>query len=166
MTVNEASELSHSSIRAYAEVVGKHFDIYDENGRASLQKILDKLPASIEVGGHLEDEESSNVTLEGHFKIFVSRYSSRQRDRFTVAHELGHYFVHFLHPKRVAPVKFNRGGTGLVETQANVFASSLLMPELSFRDKHRELNGDCEKLASTFDVSLAAVEVRAKVLGL
>lgn len=54
----------------------------------------------------------------------------RGRDRFTAAHELGHYLMH-----RNAPIKFHRAEQGRLpayldsEWQANRFAGGLLMPE-------------------------------------
>lgn len=57
------------------------------------------------------------------------------RDRFTAAHELGHYLMH-----RNAPIKFHRAEQGRLpayldsEWQANRFAGAILMPESLMRE--------------------------------
>ena len=76
--------------------------------------------------------ESLHVNSVGDFIIYLPQMTSSRRDRFTIAHELGHYFLHYLHAKREDPASFGRGDRNLVETQANVFASSLLMPAKQF----------------------------------
>lgn len=166
MAGTKPSKLTHGSIRKYAEAVGKHFEAYALDGKADLKKVLEGINGSVEIGGLLSSDESSEIDDDGKFSIFISRFSSSQRDRFTIAHELGHYFLHFFHSGQEKPIRFNRGGSDLAETQANVFASSFLMPENQFRSRYFESQGNLEVVANIFDVSVSAVEVRARVLGL
>ena len=98
--------------------------------------------------------------------IFLPHVTSSRRDRFTIAHEVGHYFIHYLHPQRDSVASFGRGERNHVETQANVFASSLLMPEQAFRQVYERHNGDAFAVARILEVSPAAVEVRAEILEL
>ena len=79
------------------------------------------------------------------------------RDRFTLAHELGHYLMH--QPENVS---FARAGEKGVETyrnpewQANTFAAELLMPkELIDTD-------NIEEIADRFGVSNQAASIRVK----
>jgi predicted transcriptional regulator len=155
--------LTNDAIASYAEQVGNNAGIYDSSGRADIDLLLRRL------GGHVgsaTDEESSHVRGRGDFTIFIPQLTSSRRDRFTIAHELGHYFLHYLHAKAQGDKSFSRGGRDRAETEANVFASALLMPAESFKAAHRTYVGDSWRLAAHFDVSPRAAEVRAQVLGL
>ncbi|PPB47324.1 ImmA/IrrE family metallo-endopeptidase [Arthrobacter agilis] len=92
--------------------------------------------------------------------------TSNRRDRFTIAHELGHYFLHYLQPGMTTPKSFWRGESNRGETQANVFAASLLMPEDFFKAAFSRCGRDWWALSQIFGVSPRAAEVRAQVLGL
>lgn len=89
--------------------------------------------------------------------------------RFTVAHELGHYFLPG-HPGHLFPsgngVHQSRSGFISVdpyERQADYFASALLMPESRFRD---EIDGAgrgfpaIQHLAKCFQTSITATAIR------
>ncbi len=45
-----------------------------------------------------DPERSGSLYVDGpdKFKIVVPAHTSQVRDRFTIAHELGHYVVHYL----------------------------------------------------------------------
>ena len=163
VVVTKPSRLSNSAIREYAERIGSHYDAYDRAGTADLHDLLRKLGGRLEIG---DSRESLKVNKAGDFVIYLPRVTSSRRDRFTIAHELGHYFLHYLHPKREGPARFGRGERNNIETQANVFASSLLMPEAEFRAAWGRHAGNLLSLARQFEVSPAAVEVRAQVLNL
>lgn len=89
--------------------------------------------------------------------------------RFTVAHELGHYFIPG-HPEQLFPngdgVHQSRSGyvsDDLVERQADHFASSLLMPETLFRREMRRSGQGLQairSLAETCKTSLTATAIR------
>jgi predicted transcriptional regulator len=156
------SNLTNPTIAEYAEHVGKHHDIYGETGRADVSKLLKDLGGVL---AYEHDSESLHVRRRGDFTVFIPQFTSERRDRFTIAHELGHYFLHYLYPKDTAEKVFARGGRDRAETEANVFASSLLMPTEEFAAAFEEFDGDSWKLSVRFDVSPAAADVRAQVLG-
>ena len=57
--------------------------------------------------------------------ILVSNRDSKERQRFTIAHELGHFCLHKQKPdKKCCTDKSTR-----IETEANVFAAETLMPK-------------------------------------
>lgn len=100
--------------------------------------------------------------------IVVNRWNSPERRRFTVAHELGHYFDVFR--RNLPRVKKDRGplaaaGTDIDEIYANRFAASVLMPANAVRDKFR-LTKDVGMLARLFQVSDQAMSVRLRNLKL
>ncbi|WP_395835549.1 ImmA/IrrE family metallo-endopeptidase [Archangium violaceum] len=86
------------------------------------------------------------------------------RERFTLAHELGHLF---LHPLGVAYRDAHyEPGTSTIEAQANNFAASLLMPDWMVRVAMQSTGGDVQRLARLFDVSESAMKYRLVNLGL
>jgi Zn-dependent peptidase ImmA (M78 family) len=157
------TKLSHSAIRDYAEKIGRHHGIYDVSGCADVDALVHKLGGRVVVR---DTAESMHVFGKSDFEIFLPTFTSARRDQFTKAHELGHYFIHYRHAGLDGPAKFGRGGQNLAETQANVFASSLLMPEREYRTAFARYGDDWWALARHFNVSPAAAEVRARVLNL
>ena len=66
----------------------------------------------------------------GDFDIVLPQFTSPLRDRFTIGHELGHYFLHSRQGER--PLVAYRQGSGRLEWEANWFAAGLLMPKDEF----------------------------------
>ena len=114
----------------------------------------------VEVEDH---PESLVVDADGVCEFFLPRHTSPARDRFTVAHELGHLFLH--HREGMGVARYNRSGTDLAEVEANWFAAAFLMPEGPFLEDVR-LGTPIATIARSFRVSVAAADVRAKSLGI
>lgn len=161
--ITEAAGLTLASIRKYAEAVGEHYRIYDEHGYADLDKLVRVLGGTVEIGAA---PESLVVKREGEFTIHVPLTTSSRRDRFTIAHELGHYFLHYIYKKESDELRFGRGLSNRAETEANTFAASLLMPAQQFKAAFEAFAGDTYRIAALFDVSSSAAEVRCSVLSL
>lgn len=106
------------------------------------------------------------VEGHGYFHIFLSPNTGRLRDNFTIAHELGHYFLHTGTPEGSQPGQFGRYGDTLRERQANRFAAALLMPQARFRELATRFNRNIPVLAGCFKVSPRAAEVRLESLSL
>ncbi|WP_426975989.1 ImmA/IrrE family metallo-endopeptidase [Pseudarthrobacter sp. O4] len=163
----QESALSNSAISNYAEMVGHHHGIYSPSGRADLKHLLDKLGGTVDVSNSIFASEALTVYgPQAGFVVHLPPLTSERRDRFTIAHELGHYFLHYLEPGRTERVSFGRGERNRTETQANVFAASLLMPADYFRQAYRRLGSDWFALGDEFGVSAKAAEVRAQALRL
>lgn len=64
--------------------------------------------------------------INGRCIIFYNDSCSKQRNRFTIAHELGHILLGHVPQKGVYLATFSKGSS--LEQQANVFASRLLAP--------------------------------------
>jgi hypothetical protein len=163
VSVATPSNLKYKDIGEYAEKIGSFHGIYDREGRADVKALVRALGGDIQ---YSDVPESLEVGGPGNFVVNIPTHTSDRRDRFTIAHELAHYFLHYRYPNLEGRQTFGRGGRNRAETEANVFASSLLMPEAEFMQAFRELNGDEWRLARRFDVSPAAAGVRAQVLGL
>jgi Zn-dependent peptidase ImmA (M78 family) len=130
-----------------------------------------------------DDADVSGILFRDgdHHVIGVNSAHSVVRQRFTIAHELGH---RALHPGRElildVPVRVNlRDKTSsmasdLEEIEANAFAAALLMPDQMIRDqvnrlpasKRREPDATAAALSSLFKVSTSALNFRLINLGL
>lgn len=99
-------------------------------------------------------------------KIYFNPTEAPTRQRFTVAHELGHHvFGHGERP-RDSVAQFNALNFDPIEAQANRFAAELLMPAGSVQLLVVERGiTDLSMLARYFDVSEVAMKIRLKSLG-
>ena len=109
------------------------------------------------------------------FTIYISPFTSLPRDRFTIAHELGHLFLHLEESQRIDPsasmyatryVDKEDEEAMRAEWEANWFAAALLMPATKFAEVYKETGGDLTKTADFFKVSSDAASVRANSLNL
>lgn len=98
--------------------------------------------------------------------IGVNTYHHPNRQRFTVAHEIGHFLLHKPTEKHV-DVTFARrvGSKDPKEAQADRFAAELLMPEASVREAIGVGETSLERLAKRFNVSVLAAKYRVQSLG-
>jgi Zn-dependent peptidase ImmA (M78 family) len=108
--------------------------------------------------------------------LLINREDPPYRKRFTIAHELGHHFLHLL-----ADGEFVDGEENLFrqpkgdpnswtpdqrrEYQANMFAAALLMPEQAVR-KAWGAQIALDQMARLFNVSEQAMGIRIDQLGL
>lgn len=116
-------------------------------------------------------------------KICVRKQDARVRRRFTIAHEIGHFYLAHkfsgdqrVHVDRGHVIRFRspKSSTGedLMEVEANQFAASLLMPAHLLREEVEACGGApvsdiaVTRLAEKFDVSEQAMTIRLTVLGL
>ncbi len=129
-----------------------------------------------------DDMNFSGLLLReaGRVLIVVNERDAPSRQRFTIAHELGHYFLghgsllHVDHSVFPAMVMFrdHRAGAGVDENEieANAFAAELLMPQ-AFLEQDileadvRNIEDLIEKLASDYEVSVQAMTIRLTNLG-
>ena len=101
--------------------------------------------------------------------IFLNALDSKNRKRFSCAHELGHFVRRKNDPDRYEYVDFrgklSRLGMDMEEIFANNFAAALLMPEERVRELHKQ-KLDEVAMAVRFDVSLEAMHNRLQNLKL
>jgi Zn-dependent peptidase ImmA (M78 family) len=109
--------------------------------------------------------------------------TSKERKRFTLAHELGHFMLHMAPANDLnnfdsitdTVISFNRDDNwDYTEMEANNFAAQLLMPKLSIKkhikiiiDEHSNISKESlvEQLADLFQVSETAMKFRLTKLG-
>jgi hypothetical protein len=103
----------------------------------------------------------------GEFVIKVNRNDPARRQRFTVAHEIGHYLLHRneIGDGITDDVLYRSALSDRREAQANRMAADLLMPQKlidEWMDRARSLKVDnvIGFLADKFNVSEAAMKIR------
>ncbi|MGI8836913.1 MAG: ImmA/IrrE family metallo-endopeptidase [Pyrinomonadaceae bacterium] len=100
----------------------------------------------------------SGLTNKGQKTIRINKKHHPLRQRFSLAHELGHICLD--HDLILSDRIEEEGIKEEFEKEANEFASELLMPIDMFKKAFRT-NANLESLADTFLVSTTAVSVRA-----
>lgn len=157
-------------------------DLLDKNeideAPINVEKIAQKLKLKVLYQSLKGDLSGCIIREDDHAVIGVNSFHSETRQRFTIAHELGHFLLHegeevFVdHSFRIN----RRDGISKTtqkpeEIEANIFAAQLLMPkrllikELS--DGELDLTDDDQiaKLAQKYKVSQQALSYRLANLG-
>lgn len=118
------------------------------------------------------DDEMSGMSFikDGVSVIVVNSGHHPNRQRFTIAHELGHHILHadYLRDNvHVDKVIFRNSkssdGTQIKEIEANAFAAELLMPASKLKQYvHLDFNDEAmiAAIARVFRVSTAAMSIR------
>ena len=129
----------------------------------------------------LGEDVSGVLVIEGGKGIIgFNPNESTVRQRFTIAHELGHYELHkdgnelFVDKDFKVLFRNHNSSKGEIikEQEANAFAAALLMPEHFVRKEIEKYSFDLtnensmKKLAKTFNVSVPAMTYRISNLGL
>jgi len=161
-------------------VTGPPVPVEEIAAKLKLQVVYDSLP-----------HDTSSVLIRqpnGRQVIGVNALHSSTRQRFSLAHEIGHSLLHLSTGppsdgeavvSRPLEVLFRDGvagqGTNAIERDANTFAAALLMPESLVRtrlrrrweqDRGQSADLISAELADEFDVSTQAMRIRLVNLGL
>lgn len=112
----------------------------------------------------LNQTASGSILVHGQndFQMFLSKYTGKLRNNFTLAHELGHYFMHSVQGE--TPIYAERSTNSRLEQEADFFAGSFLMPKKKFLADYQQLK-KITLLAQKYKVSDPAAYTRLKVLG-
>jgi Zn-dependent peptidase ImmA (M78 family) len=163
MTYSEIEKKAFDIIKEYHGVPfgAKKYDV-DVNRLAQAYGIdIHKRKLGGEISGLL-------VIKDGRASIGLESDQSSERMRFTIAHELGHYFLHRSLKSTFVDEVFARSGTSnRLEREANAFAAALLMPEELINDAIKEVVGsrpirdeEIAELAKRFKVSSVSMTYR------
>tara|TARA_R110000744_G_scaffold73919_5_gene147751 strand:+ start:2426 stop:2959 length:534 start_codon:yes stop_codon:yes gene_type:complete len=114
----------------------------------------------------LEDNASGKLSHDGdRWMIHVNSLHHPRRQRFTIAHELGHYFLHRDSQRGYEDTTFHRGKRYTkTELEADNFAGALLMPKDEFKQYIRNSSNKIDEITDYFDTSSMAVKKRADIL--
>lgn len=100
---------------------------------------------------------------DGSFECYVDRSEPSVRQRFTAAHELGHYVLHRDNIGETLEDNYLLRAEGMSssqETEANYFAADLLMPRDLIAKAIEAGTRDVRALARLFKVSEIAMSIR------
>ena len=148
--------------------------------RATIGRFTSEVPVKV---GALAAELGLKVTLgtlkpgisgeirpdgTGGYTIRINRHERKERQRFTLAHEIGHFL---LHRDRIGSgilddVMYRSGLSDPIEAEANRAAAEMLMPRRVVLDRLRGTARDeetAERLARMFEVSVPAMKIRIGV---
>lgn len=151
---------------------------------------LDKLCEKLQLKCYLADfgtDKISGALIRDEngetYSVYVNRKHSKNRQRFTIAHECGHYISYLNDSYSAEPLKRTgkfedrvvtrkgspavfraEGVTSDAETEANQIAAELLMP---MKEVEELIDDDVsiERMAEYFGVSESAMSIRLKALG-
>ena len=171
------------AIRGILDITDDNFDlsdvVYRLNGK--IEYFCGRTTYKVEEVVKYTDHINMN-DLEGtccHFVIRIDKDNEKTRQRFSIAHELGHLFLHMKYPHEEwlalpVGVSYNResGSCTVAEIEANEFAAAFLMPEDSFRKiAKKSINADgsyynLDEITKHFNVSVCSASYRGINLGL
>ena len=102
------------------------------------------------------------LTASSAFTIGINSKHHPKRQRFTLAHELGHFCLHKGKNDVVFEdeVLYRIENSSSIEYAANEFASRLLIPQDRLEEKINEGVTDLKELSDFFDVSQDAMRYR------
>ncbi|MBB3701251.1 ImmA/IrrE family metallo-endopeptidase [Flammeovirga yaeyamensis] len=165
-------------IEEKADELLKQFNI--ERAHVNVEKIIKDLGIHIEYGEIGDTVSGFLLSKDGKDTIAVNHSQSEERQRFTLAHELGHFLFHRKGQYDdifISNIHFRneKSSTGehRKEREANSFAAAILMPEQFIENEIEkiELNNIqsveaiVKSLAKTFKVSEVAMTYRLVNLG-
>lgn len=112
-------------------------------------------------------ESGHYVYRDGNPLITYNQSESTVRQRFTIAHEIGHHVNGDIDAPRDTDRQMSASVRDPREVSANRFAAALLMPTALVKHMiFEEGVTDLQKLANTFGVSTAAMEFRLRNIGI
>lgn len=145
---------------------------------------IDNIDGVVEAMGGVVVEDSAidgfsdgriRKTGDESFEIAVSPFQNEERRNFTIAHELGHLFLHMGFKtnrerwNKQNNVTYYRNGNSEREYQSNEFAAAFLMPQKDYKqvmDDNTQGNlVNTLAVARHFHVSIDAAANRGKWLG-
>ncbi len=168
-----------------AETLLLQFDLFARP--VNVEALAAKLDIPIQ-RQHLDDDVSGFLFVKDKKPIiFVNSSHHVNRQRFTVAHEIGHHQLHHLPSEKSENLYVDRsfyrsndsanksGADAKMEKEANTFAAELLMPAnlvrtyaksagIIFGDPAKMPDIDVYRLAMAFAVSDMTMEIRCREL--
>lgn len=100
----------------------------------------------------------------GVYEIKINKYESRERQRFTLAHELAHFLLHRNEIDRLGEIADNvlyrSGASETIEYEANRLAAQIIIPEEAISERQQAICKNVDQLAKEFGVSKTVMEVR------
>jgi Zn-dependent peptidase ImmA (M78 family) len=169
----QESELTKGDIENKAKQLLIAYGLY--NVPIDIFSLVKKIGIDIRTAEFSNDNIAGTILKKNKdLKIIVNKNDFIERQRFTIAHELGHYFLHFENKPNSVYVEMHRSEVkNTEETEANYFASALLMDEDLIKREFKKVikmrfpeATTIAVMAKLFKVSLTAMTYRLGNLGL
>ena len=163
--------------RQHAQRLVEQFGITETQTHVDVEAVARKLGLPVVRSPMGDDISGMLVSKPGLTTICINKEQHPNRQRFTIAHEIGHHVLRHLfagervHVDRVIMRNtLSSEGTDAREIEANQFAASLLMPEHMVHHhlqamKSHDVEDVVPKLAKQFKVSDQAMAFRLSTLG-
>lgn len=162
MAMSEASQLESEIIKRYSA------EIPIRVGALAKALGIGVLRSTLQPG--ISGQIGPSNDYSSGFVIKVNRHEANTRQRFTIAHEIGHYV---LHKEKIGlgitdTVLYRSKLSSSLEVEANRFAADLIMPMKSIREKIAGIGRGLDRsvaheLAQIFEVSTDAMEIRLRL---
>ncbi len=121
----------------------------------------------------MEDHKSGFIILDDNkYYIVINKNQHELRNRFTIAHELGHYFYDKEYLKKYDKIenkilfdKEKNPEMYEMDRRANQFATELLVPEYILKEKYnikKHSDEEIKKIAKYFNVSSQVIAIRVQ----
>lgn len=167
--------LSAVEIEAIAAAIAAETGLHD--GTRSLEKTIEALGGRVYFKDFWRENAISLVVRElDDFEIYIQRENNEAGRRVDMAHELGHYVLHYMRPALAGemdgPAEFSRYDMNDADIEATKFMVGLLMPADLFRMSWSQVragedrNFGLLRLAEALDVPPGHAFFRAAALGL
>jgi Zn-dependent peptidase ImmA (M78 family) len=160
-------------MKSIPDIVEKH----SAGDSVNIEGIIRDLGIALDKKADLGPKISGQIERLGpdSYKIAANKDDFYFRQRFTMAHELGHYVLHRdllgdgtddgIAYRTVPESDLYNPNMGLLqESQANAFAARTLMPAHLVQKAMEEYQGDIKKAATKIKTSAKALEIRINVL--
>lgn len=130
-------------------------------------KLANELGISVYSTSFKNDISGAILKKDNKYIIYVNEKDNKNRQRFTIAHEIAHFL---LHEDRIGDnltdipdgIMYRSRLSNIYEKQANRLASEILIPFKLLRNLLLENVTDISKLANLFEVSKEAIRIRLK----
>jgi Zn-dependent peptidase ImmA (M78 family) len=168
--------MTKSNIEKKTELLLKKYGLF--KAPVDVVKLAGKLGVIIELKNLDDNVSGFLVKKEDKSVIGVNQNHHEVRQRFTIAHEVGHFTLHSETPLFVDDYKGsilyranNKSQDHKREREANMFAAALLMPNALISDELKKIPYDLtyenklSLISNTFKVSQQAMDYRLKALG-
>ncbi|XYK81801.1 MAG: ImmA/IrrE family metallo-endopeptidase [Labrenzia sp.] len=161
-------------------MVPQEFQRISQTDKAIIEPFLDQKPVplgamakalgiTVKVSSLKPGESGLIEPFEDSYRIKINRHESRERQRFTLAHEIAHFLLHRQLIDASGGIRDNvlyrSGQQESVEFEANRLAAELVMPSRSIDQDLKKMQVPfseeiIEHLAKAWQVSKAAMEIK------
>jgi Zn-dependent peptidase ImmA (M78 family) len=110
-------------------------------------------------------EQFSGILHRGKKAIGINKHHHQFRQRFSIAHELGHYFLDHPDAEEEIPDDENSTAFEIYEKEADEFAGELLVPKDQLKQAFNQ-TPDIDSLRKKFQVSQHVIIIQISKYGL